>query len=536
MHFLAGRALAAGIRSCACRPYTAAGDLQFSGMNAAEHLLGEQALARHGASIALVCGEEVLTYRTLADEVGRAANALRALGVQPGERVLLLLRDTPEFVAAWLGAVRAGAVAIGLNTKLSEEEYRHVHADSGARLLIAEETLLGALGPLAALLAREQRLAVGAAWRQQLRRAAPQGAFHPARPQDAAFWLYSSGTTGRPKGIVHAHRDVLPAGQAQREVVGLGPGDKVFATSKLFFAYALENGLLGPLALGATTILHPDWADVEQIQAVVARHRPTAVFSVPTFYRRLLALQPERLAPFREVRNYVSAGERLPEPVFEAWRAATGREILSVYGMSETFCVVMATPPGCAGAQRSGKPLRGVDVRLLADDGGEAATGAPGVLWVRHAALSSGYANRPEATREQFRDGWFCTRDIFVRDAQGNYSHQGRSDELVKIAGQWVQPGELEEAVLGLEAVAEAACVSVPDKDGFDRLALFVAARGADPQAAVAAAAQACEEKLPRHKRPKWILPVTELPRTATGKVQRFKLRELLKRQRAAKD
>ncbi len=505
-------------------------------MNAAEHLLGKDALARHGARAALVCGDEVLTYRTLADEVARAANALRALGVQPGERVLLLLRDTPEFVAAWLGTVCAGAVAIGLNTKLSEEDYRHILADSGARLLIAEEALLVTLGPLAAQLAAEQRLAAGAVWRQELRRAAPHAAFHPAQPQDAAFWLYSSGTTGRPKGVVHAHRDVLPAGQAQRDVLGLGPGDKVFATSKLFFAYALENGMLGPLALGATTILHPDWADVEQIRAIVARHRPTAVFSVPTFYRRLLALQPEHLAPFREVRHYVSAGERLPDPVFEGWRATTGREILCIYGMSETFCVIMMTPPGCAGAQRSGKPLSGVDVRLLADDGGELANGVPGVLWVRHPALSSGYANLPEATREQFQDGWFCTKDVFVRDAQGYYSHQGRSDELVKVAGQWVQPGDIEEAVLGLPTVAEAACVPATDADGFERLALFVAVRGADPQAAIAAAAAACEHNLPRHKRPKWILPVAELPRTATGKVQRYKLRELFEQQRAAKD
>ena len=505
-------------------------------MNAAEHLLGREALARHGERTALICGEQTLSYRALAAQTGRAANALRALGVQPGERVLLLLRDTPEFVAAWLGAVQAGAVAIGLNTKLLEDDYRHMLADSGARLLIAEDALLSALGPLAAQLAQERRLAATAAWREAQQRASPQAAFHAAQPGDAAFWLYSSGTTGMPKGIVHAHRDVLPAGQALREVVGLGPGDKVFATSKLFFAYALENGLLGPLALGATAVLHPDWADVEQIQAVVARHQPSAVFSVPTFYRRLLALPPERLAPFRAVRHYISAGERLPEPMFEAWRAATGREILSVYGMSETFCVIMATPPGGAGAQRSGKPLRGVDVRLLDEDGRELDTGQPGVLWLRHPALSSGYANRPEATREQFRDGWFCTRDVFLRDAQGYYSHQGRSDELVKIAGQWVQPADLEEAVQGLPSVAEAACVPATDADGFERLALFVAARGGDPQAAIAAAATACEQKLPRHKRPKWILPIAELPRTATGKVQRFKLRELLAQQRTAKD
>jgi benzoate-CoA ligase len=339
---------------------------------------------------------------------------------------------------------------------------------------------------------------------------------------------------------VHTHRGILPAGQAQREVMGLGPDDRVLTTSRLFFAYALENGLLGPLSLGATTILHPDWPEVEQVEALAARHRVTALFSVPTFYRRLLALPAARLARFRDVRHFVSAGERLPQAVFEGWATAVGREVLSIYGMSETFCVIMMTPPGNAGALRSGRPLAGVQARLVAAGSdlrdAEVAPGEAGVLWVRHPALSPGYANRPEATREQFRDGWFCTRDLFLRDAQGDYSHQGRSDELMKVAGQWVQPGELEEAVSGLPAVAEAACVAVADAEGFERLALFVAARGADAQAAVHAAAQACEQKLPRHKRPKWIVPVPELPRTATGKVQRFRLRELLLQRHAAKE
>jgi len=504
-------------------------------MNAAEHLLGRDALARHGARVALECGERSLSYAELAADVARAANALRALGVLPGDRVLLLLRDGPELAAAWLGAVHAGAVAVGLNSKLAEADYRHMVEDSGARLVIAEDVLLPVLGELAAELAQAGRLVRAALWHARLREAAPSAAAHPARAEDPAFWLFSSGTTGRPKGIVHTHRNVLPAGQAQREVVGLGPGDRIFATSKLFFAYALENGLLGPLALGATAILHPDWADVEQMQAIVARHRPTAIFSVPTVYRRLLALAPERLAPFRDVQHYVSAGERLPAPLFEAWRAATGREILTIYGMSETFCAAIVTPRGTAGGQRSGKPLTGVEVRVLDAHGREAGAGEPGVLWIRHPALSAGYANRPEATREQFRDGWFCTNDIFVRDAQGHYAHQGRSDELVKVAGQWVQPGDLEEAVLGLDAVAEAACVPGTDEDGFERLALFVAARGADAAAAIAAAGRACEEKLPRHKQPKWILPIAALPRTATGKVQRFKLRELLAQEHGRK-
>lgn len=495
-------------------------------MNAAEFLLGEAALARHADRPALVCGERVLSYASLAADVARAANALRSLGVAPGDRVMLLLRDSPEFAATWLGALHAGAVAIGLNSKLTEADYRPMVEDSAVRLVIADGALEASLGALGGELAQSRRLASAQSWAERMQKAETRARPHPARDEDPAFWLFSSGTTGRPKAIVHMHRNVRPSGQALREVFGLGPGDRIFATSKLFFSYALENGLLGPLALGATAILHPDWADVPAVRAIVERHRPAALFSVPTFYRHLLGLPADQLAPFSAVRHYVSAGERLPTTLTEAWRAAVGREIQGLYGMSETYCAAIVR----------GRPLDGVETRLISNEGREAGTGETGVLWIRHPALSPGYANRPDANREQFRDGWFCTRDLFVRDAEGNFTHQGRSDELLKVAGQWVQPGELEEAVTGLESIAEAACVAGPDTDGFERLALFVAARDGNAAAALAAAERACADKLPRHKRPKWILPVEALPRTATGKVQRFKLRELLLQERAAKE
>lgn len=506
-------------------------------MNAVEHLLGVTALERHGTRVALICGGETLTYRELAARVARAANALRSLGVQPGERVTLLMRDSPQFAVAWLGVLHAGAVAIALNTRLSEEEYRYIRADSGARLSIVEDLFCDTNPEHAARYAREGGLALtgdsasrylGAlSWRDALKRAAPEAGAVQVRPDDPAFWLYSSGTTGRPKGIVHAHRAVLCAGQAQREVIGLAPGERTLTTSKLFFAYALEHGLLGPLATGATALLDAEWPEAEAVLERVAREQPVAFFSVPTFYRRLLALGAGRLAPFQRVRRFVAAGERLPAPVLKAWRAATGGEILSLYGMSETFCACLVTPPGTSDGTRTGRPLEGIGARLAADGGREAAPGEPGILWIKHPGLALGYANRPAQTAAQFRDGWFCSHDYFVRDREGFLSHQGRSDELVKIAGQWVQPAELEEAVAGEPLVAEAACLPVADREHFERLALFIVARG-EPAAAVAAASGACERKLPAHKRPKWIVPVAELPRTATGKVQRFKLRALL--------
>jgi acyl-coenzyme A synthetase/AMP-(fatty) acid ligase len=502
-------------------------------VNAVEFLLGEAALARHGERLALISGAEAISYRQLAVRVARAAGAWRALGAAPGDRVLLLMRDTPEFAAAWLGALHAGAVAVALNTKLSEAEFRHARGDSGARLAMVEDVFARARPDLTAEFAPQGGLVIAgdapragaASWREALAGTAPLARPHPAQPEDPAFWLYSSGTTGLPKGIVHAHRSVSSAGQAQREVLGLAAGDTVIATSKLFFAYALEHGLLGPLATGATSVLEPEWPDAEGVLASVARHRPAAFFSVPTFYRRLLALGAERLAPFRAVRGFVAAGERLPAALLAQWREATGGEILSLYGMSETFCAAVVTPRGMSNGARAGAPLAGVEVRI--ESAGDAGVQAPGVLWLRHPALALGYANRPAQTATQFQAGWFCSQDLFSRDAEGFLCHQGRADELVKVAGQWVQPGELEEAVAGEGAIAEAACVPVVDAEGFERLALFVAGRGEAAQL-LAAASRLCEERLPRHKRPKWIRRVAELPRTATGKVQRFKLRALL--------
>ena len=476
-------------------------------MNAAEQLLGAAALARHGHRLALACGNENVTYAELAARMRRSAGALRALGVRPGERVLFLMRDTPEFAAAWLGAVYAGAVAIALNNRLSVPEYRHIVADSRARMVLVEDVFSLAQKDLTAELARERRLAIAGNapdsiphWRALVAQADVQSAAYEAGPETPALCLYSSGTTGKSKCIVHRHRSIGCIGQSFREL-GLGEGDRVFASSKFFFAYGLEHGLLSPLALGASSILCPDWPDAEAILGIMARHRPAAMFSVPTIYRRLLAEPRTRLEPLRSVRRFVAGGERLSPQLVSQWRKATGGEILNLYGMSETFCACIITPPGTSDGERTGKPLQGVEVRLRDSEGHEPASADPGVLWVRHPAQASEYANLPEQTREQFRDGWFCSRDVFIRDAEGFLVHQGRSDELIKIAGQWVQPGEIEEAVALEPEIAEAACVPLEDSEGLERLVLFVTAR-ADSAAAAQAASAACERSLPRHKRP----------------------------------
>jgi benzoate-CoA ligase len=495
-------------------------------MNAAELLLGSKALARHARRTALICDERTISFSELAERVASSAGALAALGARAGDPVLFLMRDTPEFAVAWLAAIHAGAVSVALNNKLSDADLAHVVADSRPRLAIVDDAFLNRR--LAGV-----QLVAASRFSEQAKRARPVP-FFQAGAEAPAFILYSSGTTGRPKGIVHSHRGFAALGAAFR-CIGIGEGDRVFTTSKYFFAYGLEHGLLATLAVGATAVVYPDWPDTETVIRVVTRHRPNAMFSVPTTYRRLLAEPRARLGPFGAVRRFVAGGERLSRQLVEHWGQAVGGELLNLYGMSETFCACIMTPPGTSDGVRTGLPFDGVRVELRNAQGNPPGANEPGVLWVRHPAQASGYVNLPEQSRAQFRDGWFCSRDLFVRDGEGHYIHQGRSDELVKIAGQWVQPAELEEVAALEAAVDEAACVPVPDADGLERLALFVTAT-ADREAAQQAAFEACERLLPRHKRPKWVRAVEELPRTATGKVQRFRLREILERELSSRD
>ena len=502
-------------------------------MNAVEQLLGEAALARRGERIALLCGDEAVSFRELAQRMQASAAALGALGVRRGERVALLMRDTPECAAAWLGALHAGAVVVSVNPRLTSAECRHVVDDSGARFAIVDDSIAASQAALVAELARSGRLVTTTRWRGQLRSARPSPAAVDVGEEDAAFWLYSSGTTGKPKGMAFGHRAVLAVGDAFR-AFGIGEGDRVFTTSKFYFAYGLEHALLAPLALGLTSVLCADWPEAGPVLRTVQQHRPSAMFSVPTVYRRLLGEAARELGAFRAMRRFVAAGERLSPQLFNQWRQATGGELLNLYGMSETFCACMVTSPGTSNGERTGQPLAAVEVRLRDANDREPAPGDPGVLWVRHPAMTGGYHGLPEQTREQFRDGWFCSRDVFLRDGEGHFTHQGRSDELLKVAGQWVRPGEVEEAASLDPAVVEAACVPVLDGDGLQRLALFVTMR-TDTADAARAAAAACERALPPHKRPKWVRAVAELPRTATGKVQRFKLREILERELSGK-
>jgi 3-hydroxybenzoate/4-hydroxybenzoate---CoA ligase len=349
----------------------------------------------------------------------------------------------------------------------------------------------------------------------------------PMSRDDMAFWIYTSGTTGAAKAAVHTHKDVLTATD-YTSVLGLGPGDSVFATSKLFFAYSLGNAMFASLQKGATTILHDAWPDPNAAAEIIERHKPTLVFSVPTLYRNMLERNVAKAPAFKQVRHYVSAGERLPEELWRRWKEATGVSILDGMGTSETIYMMLTNRPDATKPGSSGQPVPNVECKLADAAGNPVAAGEPGILWAKVPSRADRYWNAQTKTQEAFPGAWFRTGDMYTVDAEGYWHHQGRADDMLKISGQWVSPGEIEDAALAHAGVKDACAVGLPDSDGLPRVALFVVSpqAGTNEVAFAENIRAALKAHLSPYKIPKWIKPVSEIPRTATGKAQRYVLRQ----------
>ena len=500
--------------------------------NAVPAFLDDQVAAGAGARPAMVTAEGTTTYAGLLALAARTGGALRALGVEPGARVAILLPDGPVWAAVFFGALRIGAVAVPFNTRAGVADWAVMLRDSGARVLVTDPAGLAAAGRMLQGLPDLAHVVVtgdaGAMGLEPLQaRADEVRSPEPVSADDMAFWLYTSGTTGGPKAAIHRHRDLLACRHYGVDVLGATEADRVLATSKLFFAYALGNALLIPLFVGGSTFLDPRWAEPEAVAGNVTAFRPTLFFSVPTMYARLLRAELPAQT-FRSVRACVSAGERLPGDVYEAWRARFGVEILDGLGATETIFMVLSNRPGASRAGSLGTPVPGTEARLLDADGREAASG---VLHVRTPSASPGYWNRPDDSRRAFDDGWFRTGDVLSRDAEGRYEHQGRADDFFKVAGQWVKPADVEGVLLTHPGVAEAAVVGAQEPGGLVKPFAFVVARnGAPPERLVGELTALAGARLAAHQRPGRISVVDELPRTTTGKVQRFVLREQIER------
>jgi benzoate-CoA ligase family protein len=477
-----------------------------------------------GERTALVTPAGPVTYAGLQRLTDRAAGALRALGVETEQRVALLMADGPGWAATFFGALKLGAVAVPLNTRLGPADLRTVLADCRPRVLVADGPLLAAAGIDPATVGARVVLDFDTLVRDTP--ASPLAA-EPVGADAMAFWLYTSGTTGSPKAAVHCHR-TLPACRHFMDLVGVTAADRVFATSKLFFAYSLGNLLLIPLFARATAYLHPGWPDPAAVARVMREFAPTLFFSVPTVYARLLRADLPR-ETFRSARLCISAGERLPGPLYDAWRARFGVEILDGIGATETVFMVLSNRPGQSRAGSSGVPVPGSEARLLDADGRPVADGEEGVLWIRTPSQAAGYYKRLDHSRRTFVGDWFRTGDVYRREADGHHVHCGREDDFFKVAGQWVSPVEVESVLLRHPGVVDGGVVGAPEAGGLIKPFAFVVPR--DPAAPAetlrADVRRFLETALAPHQRPREIRIVSELPRTATGKLQRFRLREL---------
>jgi benzoate-CoA ligase family protein len=501
--------------------------------NAVTELLDAHEASGRSERPAIVTPERTWTYAEVLAASSRAGNALRALGVEPEQRVALLLNDGPSWVAVFFGALRIGAIAVPLNTRLGIEDYIAILSDSGARVLVAEAPFAAAIRARARELPRLKTIltpeasTAGSSLQELCARAAPAAEVEPVGDDDMAFWLYTSGTTGVPKAAVHLHRDIGAGRHYGLEVLGVTGDDRVLATSRLFFAYALGTALLIPLLAGARTYLAPAWPEPASVAGAMQAFRPTLLFSVPTFYARMLRADLPA-DTFGSLRAAVSAGERLPAEIYHAYRDRFGVEILDGMGATETVFMVLSNRPGQSRPGSSGTPVPGTEVRLLDAEGREVAPGEEGVLHARTPSASPFYWKRVDHSRRTFVGEWFRTGDVYSRDADGFYFHHGREDDFFKVAGQWVAPAEVESALLSHPDVAEAGVVGMEEPGGLTKSFAFVVPKEpvVAPERLVSEVAGLAAAKLASHQRPRAIYVVPELPRTATGKLQRFRLRE----------
>ena len=500
-------------------------------MNAAEVLLGEGLSVSSGDNIAILTDEESVSYNQLEAAASRAAHAIHSLGVGPGERVLIMADDRPEFFFAYLGAMKLGAIPVALNLRFSESNLAYIMEDSACKLFLADRQFVDLLRTAMAAMTSPPTLSVldvdfPGLMAEQLETFES----HACDPDDMGLWMYTSGTTGKPKAVVHRQGCVNTIGRYLGPVYGVGPGDKIFCSSKLFFAFSLGHCLLGALRLGATVILHAGWPSAEAVSGVVERHRPDVVLSVPTLFRALLEEGCAGSPGFDHVRYFISAGEHLPKTLSQRWYGATGHQILQGIGATEALIMFIGNRPDDYQPGATGKPLPGTDVKLVTD-GGELIEepGIPGVLWVRSDCLALQYWNQEDRTKAAFRDGWYITGDVFVIDGNGFYHYQGRDDDMLKISGQWVSPAEIEEHVLSSPKVSDAAVIGVEDVNGLIRLALCLvpAERLVDRDALREELTDHLTQNLSIYKCPRRFIFLDEMPQTATGKTQRFKLRQI---------
>ena len=482
--------------------------------------------------IRMVGGGEV-TFSELAENVNRAGNVLAGLGIAPGDRVLMVVKDCPEFYYLFWGAIKAGIVPVPINTLLRARDYRFTIEDSGCAGVVYSPEFAGEVEP--ALDAASHKPAEifrtqgdGKTLSARMAGVSMELDAAPAKAEDDCFWLYSSGTTGTPKGAVHAHRDMVVTSEHYGvRTLGVREDDTCFSAAKLFFAYGLGNAMTVPLWVGATAVLLPDRPTPDNVFDVIATYRPTVFYGVPTLYAAQLKVLESETPDLASLRVCVSAGEALPADIFRRWREKTGTAILDGIGSTEALHIFISNTLDDIKPGTSGRIVPGYQARIMGENGKEVPPGDSGRLMIRGESTAGYYWSNPEKTAETMVDGWLNTGDTYIQDDDGYYHYGGRNDDMLKVGGIWCSPFEIEARLIEHPKVLEAAVVGRADDDDLVKPEAFVVLN--DPADAGDGMARSlkehCKESLAKYKYPRWFNFVEALPKTATGKIQRFKLR-----------
>jgi len=499
--------------------------------NLCDYFLSEERLNQIGDRTAIEFRDSRITYNELRDEVDHWTHQVLSRGVTQSDRVALLLYDSTEFIACFLATVSLGAVCVPINTFLPAHDVAFILSDSGARLLIVESELEDRVNQGEAAETGFTILKVDTRTRHcfehgnaDTERAAPV----ETTRETPAFLLYTSGSTGAPKGVLHLHGSIpFTVESYASNVLRLTSEDRVFSSSRMFFAYGLGNSLSFPLAAGATVILEAERMSAERLARFIEESVPTVFFGVPAVYLSLLDYRLSgRRVYLSSVRLCVSAGEALPAKICEDWQREFGFTILDGIGSTEMLHIFISNREENARAGSSGTAVEGYAARLLDDSGVEVGASELGNLWVQGGSATTGYWNLPELTAQTIKDGWVRTGDVYRRDEDGFFFHIGRSDDCFKVRGLWVSPIEVESVLISHEAVSEAAVVSGVDDSGLATARAFVVIRqGERGQALKEEIRRFAGSRLPQYKVPSQIEFIEEMPRTSTGKVQRYKLR-----------
>ena len=475
---------------------------------------------------------EPVTYQMLAEQVNRCGNLLRSLTPEPGSRILMVVKDCPEFFYIFWGAIKAGLIPVPLNTLLRADDYRFMIEDSECAGLVYSPEYQSEVDPALAASGHQPGFILCTEGPNGMTGLLGDYSPHldpaPTTADTECFWLYSSGSTGRPKGAVHRHLDIVATCVHYAEdALGMIQEDVCFSAAKLFFAYGLGNAMTFPLWVGGTTVLSSQRPSPDMTFQIIEDHKPTIYFGVPTLYAAQLRTLEEGARDFSSVRCCVSAGEALPADIFRRWQEKTNTLILDGIGSTEALHIFISNTMTDHRPGTSGKPVPGYQVKILNDEGKPVPPGEAGRLLVQGDSTSSRYWNNPQKTAETMADGWLNTGDTYFEDSDGYFVYCGRSDDMLKVGGIWCSPVEIENRLIEHPKVLEAAVVGRPDTDELIKPEAFVVLNQAGDASTVLAddLLRHCQERLARYKYPRWVNFVDELPKTATGKIQRFRLR-----------